>query len=306
MRPWRVAAPSDPALRGTGVPLELCERCGTARSLGPPPRPIAHETSYYAPTRGWADRLIEPLRRLAERDRLRSLSAVREGGRVLEIGSGDGRLLAALARRGHGVIGIEPSAAARARAASAGVETIGGGIEEASPEPRSCSAVVAWHSLEHLEAPDEALRRARVWLEPGGRLIVAVPNRASLQAWIGGDRWFHQDVPRHRTHFTATGARAIVERSGFGVDRVRHLVVEQNPLGMWQTLLNRLTGERDVAYRAIKRDPTVRSCRADLAISAVAGTPLAPLAIALELVAGLLRRGGSIVIEARAAGDAQP
>ena len=61
-----------------------------------------------------------------------------------------------------------------------------------------------WHVLEHLDdrlgpSPTCAARC------PGGRLIVAVPNLSSLQARIGGDRWFHQDIPRHRTHFTEGG-----------------------------------------------------------------------------------------------------
>ncbi len=111
-------------------------------------------------------------------------------------------------------------------------------------------------------------------MAPGGRLIVAVPNLASLQARIGGDRWFHQDVPRHRTHFTSAGAVAIVSGAGFEVDRVRHLVIEQNPLGMWQTLLNRLTKGRDVGYRMVKRDPALRQGPVtDLVLTALAALP---------------------------------
>jgi hypothetical protein len=65
---------------------------------------------------------------------------------------------------------------------------------------------------------------------------------------------------------------------------------------MWQTLLNRLTRERDVAFRALKRDlgrgPGVGR---DLAVTAVAGPLLVPVAVALELAAGLAGRGGSVV-----------
>jgi hypothetical protein len=83
-----------------------------------------------------------------------------------------------------------------------------------------------------------------------------------------------------------------------------HLIVEQNPLGMWQTLLNRITSRRDVAFRALKRDleggPGVGR---DLAVTAVAGPLLAPLAVALELGAGLAGRGGSVVAVAERRGD---
>ena len=136
-------------------------------------------------------------------------------------------------------------------------------------------------------------------------LVVAVPNLASAQAALGGDLWFHQDVPRHRTHFTPAGITALLERRGLRVERIRHLLVEQNPLGMWQTMLNRLTSERDFAFRALKRDlgEAPRSRRtADAAITAVAGPLLAPVAVVAELGAGLARRGGSIVVQARAVG----
>ena len=47
--------------------------------------------------------------------------------------------------------------------------------------------------------------------DPAGTLVVAVPNLGSVQARIGGDRWFHQDVPRHRTHLTPAGASALLD-----------------------------------------------------------------------------------------------
>ena len=179
------------------------------------------------------------------------------------------------------------------------------GVADAELEPAGEDAVVLWHALEHLDDPAAALGRIRSWLRPGGTLVVAVPNLGSVQARIGGDRWFHQDVPRHRTHMTPAGAAALLERTGYRPERVRHLLIEQNPLGMWQTLLNRLTRERDFAFRLLKRDlgpARDGAYRRDLALTAVFGPLLAPVAVAAEVAAGLARRGGSIVVEARAAG----
>jgi len=215
---------------------------------------------------------------------------------VLEVGAGDGRFVSRLRAAGLEAKGIEPSEGgvriARARAAP--VERAA--LEETRLEPESLDATIAWHVLEHLDDPEAAVARIRIWLRPGGRIVVACPNLASVQARIGGDRWFHQDVPRHRTHFTATGLRLLLERSGFRLERMTHLLIEQNPLGMWQTLLNRLTGERDVAFRALKRDlGSGPGARRDLALTAVAGPLLAPIAVALELAAGLAGRGGSVV-----------
>ena len=193
------------------------------------------------------------LRRLAERDRLRFLASVPQGAWVLEVGAGDGRFVAMLAAAGFEAHGIEPSPSACEAAARIGAPVVNASAEGAAIDAGAQDAVVFWHALEHTADPGAVVARAREWLAPGGRLIVAVPDLASVQARIGGDRWFHQDVPRHRTHFTRAGLVRLLERTGLRVVRVRHLLVEQNPLGMW-TLLNRLTRERDFAFRLIKRD----------------------------------------------------
>jgi SAM-dependent methyltransferase len=303
LRAWRSATASDPQLAGAETyELDRCEECGSAVTLGGPASAQAlYEGGTYASARRGLGGLVGPLRRLADRDRMRFLAGLPPGARVLEVGAGDGAFVARLAAAGFEARGIEPSAAGRARAARIGARVEGGSAEDAEVAAASEDAVVLWHTLEHLEDPAASLRRAGGWLRPGGRLIVAVPDLASLQARIGGDRWFHQDVPRHRTHFTAPGLRRLLERCGYRVVRVRHLLVEQNPLGMWQTLLNRLTVERDFAFRMLKRDlpPAPAIVRAlDLAITVVAGALLAPVAVVAELVAGLAGRGGTMVVEA--------
>ena len=279
--------------------MTRCVACGTARTelpAGAEPPGSLYESGTYAAARPALDRILEPLRALVERDKLRFVRGLSPGAHVLEVGAGDGRFVSRLRAAGFDARGIEPSEAgvrmARARAAP----VTRAALEELHLEPTSLDAAVAWHVLEHLDDPAAALARIGTWLRPGGRVVVACPNLASLQARIGGDRWFHQDVPRHRTHFTAAGLRLLLERSGFRLERMAHLLVEQNPLGMWQTLLNRLTRERDVAFRALKRDlgrePGVAR---DLALTTVAGPLLAPVALVLELAAGAAGRGGSVV-----------
>src|SRR5919108_422720 len=300
LRYWRAATAADPHLAGhRDYALARCAACGTARTDLPQgfvaPRGL-YEAGTYAPMRPAFNRLLEPLRALIERDKMRFVRGLPPGARVLEVGAGDGRFISRLRIAGFDASGIEPSVAGvrLARARAAPVEQAA--VEEVELEPASLDAALAWHTIEHLEDPAAALSRIVAWLRPGGLVIVACPNLASLQARIGGDRWFHQDVPRHRTHFTAVGLRLLLRRTGFRVRDVSHLVVEQNPLGMWQTLLNLLTRERDVAFRALKRDlgpgPAVRR---DLALTAIAAPPLAAIAVALELVAGLARHGGSVV-----------
>ena len=134
---------------------------------------------------------------------------------MLEVGAGDGRFVSRLRAAGLEARGIEPSEGGvqMARARAAPVER--GTVEELGLAPDSLDAAIAWHVLEHLDDPAAALARIGTWLRPAGRVVLACPNLASLQARIGGDRWFHQDVPRHRTHFTAPGLRLCSSAPGF-------------------------------------------------------------------------------------------
>lgn len=303
VRRWRLARASDPHLAGRETYwLDRCAACGSAftRDAETAP-PQIYEAGTYSAERGSAAPFVEWFRRLADRDRLRFFDAVPPGGRVLELGAGAGELVVKLGRAGFDARGIEPSPSAIEAAAVLGARVVEGTAESAEIDAASEDAVVIWHALEHLADPAETVARAAQWLVPGGRLIVGVPDLSSLQARIGGDLWFHQDVPRHRTHFSSAGLVRMLERSGLRVARVRHLLIEQNPFGMWQTLLNRLTGERDFFFRLVKRDLAGVSRAAiarDLAITAVAGPILLAPAVGLELGAGLVGKGGTMVVEA--------
>jgi hypothetical protein len=118
-----------------------------------------------------------------------------------------------------------------------------------------------------------------------------------VQAKLGGDRWFHLDVPRHTTHFTRTGVVRLLERCGLRVAQVGGVVLDQNLLGMAQTLLNRLTIEPNVAFRALKGD-RAGAPRRDIVVSVLAAAPAAVGGSLAETAAMLIRRPGSIVVRA--------
>jgi SAM-dependent methyltransferase len=291
MAMWRAVPASDPALDGSWFALARCARCGTAATLGDIPTGL-YEAGAYRPGDPRLFTLARPLLERFDRQRLAlTRSLVPPPARLLDAGAGRGRFVAAARLAGYDASGIEPAARGPA---TPHVEpaTIG----DAAIEPGSLDVVTLWHVLEHLEDPGAALDRIAIWLRPGGGLVVGVPNLASLQARIGGDRWYHLDVPRHRVHYTPDGLDMLLRSRGFTVHATRHVLLEHNPFGMWQTLVSRLTRHTSYLYNALKRNAPLRS--PDLAIS-VAALPAVPLAAALELAAGAMGHGGTIAVVAR-------
>ena len=126
-------------------------------------------------------------------------------------------------------------------------------------------------------------------------LLLGVPNLGSLQARIGGPRWYHLDVPRHRVHFTVAGARALLARSGFAVQSEHHLLLEHNPFGLWQSAVSRVTPTPSWLYNALKRN-VAPPLRAGDALPTALALPLVPVAVAVEAAAGLAYRGGTIAL----------
>lgn len=238
--------------------------------------------------------------RAFDRQRLTLLGRVASpGARILDAGAGQGRFVLRARAAGYDALGIDPYRRSAGPGDEAGTAVAPASIEEVSIPAQSLGAVTLWHVLEHLEDPRAALERIAGWLVPGGGLVVGVPNLASLQAWVGGERWYHLDVPRHRSHFTPTGLSQLLNDTGFQIVAVEHRLLEHNPFGMWQSGLNRLSREPSWLYNVLKRN--ARFSARELALTALA-VPLIPLAAATELAAGQVRRGGTIAVLARRRG----
>lgn len=233
-------------------------------------------------------RAAAPLLNAFDRQRLRMLPP--PPARLLDAGAGKGRFVLAARAAGYEASGIEPSP----RAPAPHVEPVG--IEEADVAPGSLDVVTLWHVAEHLDDPAAALHRIATWLAPGGTLVIGVPNLASFQARIGGPRWYHLDVPRHRVHFTAAGVHALLARTGFSVRRTHHVLVEHNPFGLWQSAVSRATPTPSWLYNALKRNAALAFPRDVL--PTLSALPLIPIAVAAEAVAGAARRGGTIAVVA--------
>ena len=117
--------------------------------------------------------------------------AERVGGRVLEIGSGTGRVTAYLARRGASVTGLEPSggmiryAQQRAEREGLTLDIVQGDVRTFSLDQTFSLCIAPFNALMHLYTPNEQLQALEnIWrhLEPGGQLVfdLSVPRYGAL------------------------------------------------------------------------------------------------------------------------------
>lgn len=105
------------------------------------------------------------------------------GGPVLDLGSGPGVNLVALARNGFQAVGVEPFAPANEVARELGQRTgiplnVREGSGERIPlEDGSVGVVLAQAVMEHVDSPLRVMREARRVLAPGGAFFFHTTNR---------------------------------------------------------------------------------------------------------------------------------
>jgi ubiquinone/menaquinone biosynthesis C-methylase UbiE len=156
--------------------------------------------------------------------------------KVLEIGCGEGMLLAALT--GAAKFGIDPSVQALLRAKRRSRADCAVARAEALPFPPECfDVIVAIAVMEHFEDPDAATAEIQRVLKPSGRYITLIQTDISrferlavkvreylfprfrpiaLLRWVG-KKLRHRIVQPHRRSYTVATARQCLERNGLEV-----------------------------------------------------------------------------------------
>ncbi len=268
-----------------------CARCGVATTS---PWPSDEQLSaayadWYRPKSGRFSGVGDKVLRRTRSALADRLHRILPPGPVLDVGAGDGTLVEAFVRHGREATGLEPHASGP-HIRNAEVEEVDG----------KWSAVIFWHSLEHLRQPARALSHAAALLSPGGTLVVAVPNATSFQARVFGDRWLALDLPRHLVHLTPPALLSRIEALGLRVERVSYLRGGQVVFGWVHGFAGKLPGHPDL-YDAIRRSEARQSAQSPASrlyalAAAVVALPFALTATAVEVAA---RSGGTIYIEAR-------
>jgi SAM-dependent methyltransferase len=175
----------------------------------------------------WADAPADPEPWAWERRRALLLAEARPGERVLDLGCGAGRFVAALRDAGADAVGVEIASGAleRARAVAPGAD-LRLLAEDGSIPLEHGSVDLVWCSevLEHVADGAQLLQEARRVLRPAGRLLLTVPYHGRLQgALVALTRFDAVFDPQgqHLRFFTRTSLRASLLAAGFAEPSVR-------------------------------------------------------------------------------------
>ncbi len=202
--------------------LTECVNCGfvftnprpNSESIGPYYESEEY-VSHTSTKKGLIFSLYHAVRSFTLGRKARFVSRFMSGTNLLDVGCGTGDFLSEMQKRGWNVKGIEPAETARLLAKRKGLDVYPQDFLFHGFNNQSFDAITLWHVLEHVHDLEHTIRTLYKLLKPDGILLIAVPNRDSLDAKHYGFHWAAWDVPRHLYHFRAKDVIKLMVDQGF-------------------------------------------------------------------------------------------
>lgn len=195
--------------------VERCAGCG-ARTLSPEPDHVKMEEfddgSGYDSAFALRDDLMA-----RHRVSLASLERFAAVGTLLDVGCGPAFLLEAARERGWDATGVDPSPFSAEHARGLGFAAYEGLLENLRLEAGSFDAIALLQVVEHLPDPRSLLAECKRLLRPGGALLVATPNPASLLARVKRERFNYWIPPMHCAWYTPASLQRLLQKAGFAI-----------------------------------------------------------------------------------------
>jgi len=291
-------------------PVRRCRQCGLCYTGQVDEAELAaiYSKSYYGSGEAKFLSVIEALvefghRRQAKkilslyRDRKSETALAASAVSVLDIGCGRALLLRQFARLGADCLGIErdefPGAGPH------GIEVHVGALQDGELSAKRFDIIVLWHVLEHITELGGLLEELPGHLNPGGLLVISVPNFLSWQSRFFKRHWFHLDIPRHVSHFEKRWLEKTLASMGLDIVGRSTFTVSQNLYGFLQSSLNKLfphTPNR--LYHLLTRGRGRRD-RMALVGWVLLAIPILPFAVLETLLTANSNQGATLTLYAR-------
>ena len=137
------------------------------------------------------------------------------GGRLLDIGCGNGSSMQIMKTHGWMVEGIDFDEKSIAQANENGLTSAVGELHDFHYPDNSFDAIMTNHVIEHIPQLESFLRECLRILKPESTLIAITPNADSLGHLRFEQDWRGLEVPRHLQIFTSPSLFLLADKTGF-------------------------------------------------------------------------------------------
>ena len=297
-----------------GFPVRRCRQCELCYTGEVTQAVLAasYSRAYYGSEKAKFVPLIETLVSMGHRRLAKKILGLYHGRQsapnidesalsVMDIGCGRALLLQEFSKLGTACLGIErdefPGTAPR------GVDVHIGALGDEELSGRRFDIIIIWHVLEHITDLGSLLKELPAHLNPGGLLVISVPNFSSWQSRFFRQHWFHLDIPRHVTHFEKEWLQKKLTSLGMDIVSQNTFTASQNVFGFIQSSLNKIFPRKpNRFYKSLTRG-NERKSWLSLTGWTLLAIPLALLAVLETLLSESSHRGATLSIYARYRGQ---
>ena len=190
-------------------------------------------------------------------NRTKLLKCINRNGekKILDVGAGDGGLVAFLKDNNFNAYGVEPSKSGRRFAKEVhGLELISKNIFDI--HQGNYDVINLSHVLEHVTDPISMLTKIHNLLGANGFLSIEIPNIQSWESAIFKSIYIHIDAPRHIHHFNENSFHIALSKAGFSTtSECGQLSMIQFPLSGIRSMDNylRFNAKNSWVYRFLLR-----------------------------------------------------
>lgn len=139
----------------------------------------------------------------------------KSGGKLLDVGCGDGSFLKLAADCGWDVCGLDPDPKAVSNASKLGLIIHKGGLEQFNGKTELFDVITLSHVIEHVHDPLKMLQTCHGLLKRDGVLWLQTPNIDSFGHAFFKNNWRGLESPRHIIIFSLRSLHQSVRRAGF-------------------------------------------------------------------------------------------
>lgn len=210
--------------------VSTCDECGL---IFQNPRPkfseiLRYYTDTYEPFKKVGSPLMQNIRhRFLVVPRINKYSDLFKNykgkAKLLDVGCASGDLLSELSNNSKFICeGVEPVNYAVKLARERGLKVQHSTVENLKCKKNTYDLIIMNHVLEHLQNPQEVVKKIYQILKKGGYFSGELPCADSIERIIFGKYWAVYHLPRHLTFFTKKLLKRFLEEKGF-VDIEIHL-----------------------------------------------------------------------------------
>ncbi|VVB86552.1 Ubiquinone biosynthesis O-methyltransferase [uncultured archaeon] len=223
-----------------------CRNCGLV-FLNPRPEKDEmgkfYPSGYYNASPGKSEKAFC---NFVNRSKINKIKELKQHGRILDIGCGNGDFLSVFSPEEWELYGIEPNPVGynltRRRTK---INTLNETLAGCKFPDNFFDVITLWHVLEHIYEPNEELKEIGRILKDDGILVVSVPNINSLGFKLGKKHWLHLDSPRHLHHYNPETIDKIVNKNGFKIFKMTFPMFEF-PLDLYHSLINSVDKKKSI------------------------------------------------------------